>query len=147
VSVDVKDGRLKNYVGTVHISGGYTIDSAYTVVTTNDVLLVFKQAIEDELARRGFTPSENGVTILVGLNEFYCDPAPASAIAAVSVQVRKSERTIIYSKLVTAKGKNPHIRLDQGLRIQGALDNALQNCMAQLFADPKFISALLNASG
>ncbi len=148
VIIDVQDERLKKPVGTVYSSlGEYGGDFTYTIHATNDIATVVKEAFTEELAKRGFTPSENGVKILVGVNKFYGDSIRAGATLTISVQVRKPDGTVVYSKLVTATGKYRRFTLDTGLIIQGKLNNALNNCMTQLFADQSFVEELLKASG
>lgn len=147
VSVDVKDVRLiKNSVGFVDIYIQDAGDLTYTFSTTNDVVIAVKQAIEDELANRGFKPSESGVSILAGLNKFYYDD-PLGTTLALSVQVKKPDGDIIYSKLVTGNGRHRHFFGNQyRIDVQKSLNEAPQNCVTQLFADPSFVDGLLIAN-
>jgi hypothetical protein len=137
VNVEVKDVRL-----TKAINEPSEGDSA--VIATNDVAIV-KQAVEEELAHRGFKHSEHAVTVLVGLEKLYHDGL-TKATSTLSVQVRKPNGTIVYSETITANAKNAFMPLRE-TTFWTTLDRALQNSISELFADQSFIHAILKASG
>jgi hypothetical protein len=149
IKISVTDARVVKWVGTADESTADWV-RVWHIYATNDVIAVLKNGIADELARRGFKLSDNGVSLVVGLDTI--DGESVSIIGtgkfAISVQVVQSDGTISYSKLITGKGRsNPLAHYDDGKIIKLALDRALQNCLSQLFADPSFVKALLNSSG
>lgn len=147
VKIDVVDQRTNKSIGYA-IEQGDGFDLSYQVDATNDVASVVRNAIQNELTSRGFKLAETGAAVLVGIKSFYGDTTLRGAIVTLSVQVEKPDKDILYSNLITGKRwVNVFTHWNDGKAIQGSLDTALQRCIAQLFADPKFTNALLNASG
>jgi uncharacterized lipoprotein YajG len=139
VNVDVKDLRLTKAVADYAASGEYS-ESELTFFVTNDVAAVVKQAVEDELANRGFKHSENGVAVRIGLKKLY---AHTRGTIILLIQVRQPDGTIVYSKSLTATAKGV-----LGSRsVVTSLNRAFQNEIAELFADRSFIDAIFKASG
>lgn len=147
VNVDVEDVRLNRSVGTTSTTlteyGDYSIE----FFATNDIALVTKQAIEAELTNRGFRISEGGVTVLAGVNKFYYDDDLRLTTLILSVQVRTSDGTVVFSKLLTDRSKAKRFERKPRRVVEAALNRALKDCVAQLFDDPSFIDAILKASG
>jgi len=142
VKISVTDARLVESVGTADESNQFG-PNIWHIYATNDVVAVFKNAIADELSRRGFNVSGNGVSVLVGLNTID-GHSIGRAKVAISVQIVQPDGTISYSQLITGKGRsNPLAYYDDSKIIKVALDRALENCINQLFADTAFTDALL----
>jgi uncharacterized lipoprotein YajG len=150
VRVDVSDVRsIHDRVGSK--KNGYGMEMA-AIIATNDVPTVVKTSIEQELSNRGFKLAEGDVTVLVELSKFLNDfkvgmwSGDAMAELTMSVQIRKSDGNIIYSKLVTGEGEKLKIQLASGKNAQVALEGALANAVARLFSDPLFTDGLLKTT-
>jgi len=76
------------------------------------------------------------------------DSSAGDAVAEVTMQaeIKKSDGSIVYSKLITGEGKNANIQLASGSNAKIALDASLADAVAKLFGDPQFIDTLLKAS-
>ena len=150
VHVDVSDVRsVHDRVGSK--KNGYGMEMA-AIVATNDVPTLVKTSIEQELKNRGFNLAEGDVTVLVELSKFLNDfkvgmwSGDAIAELTMSVQIRKSDGNIVYSKLVNGEGEKLKIQLASGKNAEVALEGALQNAVLRLFSDPSFTDGLLKSS-
>jgi len=150
VHVDVSDVRsVHDRVGSK--KNGYGMEMA-AIVATNDVPTLVKTSIEQELKNRGFNLAEGDVTVLVELSKFLNDfkvgmwSGDAIAELTMSVQIKKSDGNIVYSKLVNGEGEKLKIQLASGKNAEVALEGALQNAVLRLFSDPSFTDGLLKSS-
>jgi uncharacterized lipoprotein YajG len=147
VSVAVEDMRdEKRWVSVKMDSNG---NGTVPIVTDNDVAGLFKEAIETELKNRGFKVGAGGEKVIIGVNRFENEfeagfyTGEAKATAALSVQVNSPDGTVIFSKLTSARGFEPEIRLYSGANARKALESALRNVVTRLFSDPDFTASLL----
>lgn len=155
IKLEVVDARvLRDRIGEVSYGRGFSVlmgtRRLEPVAAGNDPVQVLKQAVEGELTRRGFRLSDAGIPLQVQLNSIYCrfrsvgEPDGARAKTAITAIIRNNGGSVSYNNLFTGEADVPNIQnANSGI----ALDNALQNCLAQLFANPSFINALLNAPG
>jgi uncharacterized lipoprotein len=110
-----------------------------------------KNSVQQELSNRGFKIADGDVMVLVELSKFLNDfkvgmwSGDAIAELTMSVQIRKSDGNIVYSKLVNGEGEKLKIQLASGANAKVALEGALQNAVVRLFSDPLFIDGLLKA--
>jgi uncharacterized lipoprotein len=150
VKVDITDSRsIKDRVGAK--KNGFGMDMA-AIISNDDVAETVKRAVHAELTDRGFKLADGDVLLLIDLNKFYNDFKvgfwAGDAVAEVTMQaeIKKSDGSIVYSKLITGEGKNTNIQLASGTNAKIALDAALADAIAKLFGDPQFIDSLLKAS-
>ncbi len=150
VGVAVSDVRaVKDKVSAK--KNGFGMEMA-AIIPKEDVAGVVKSAIEMELTNRGFQLGQGGVSTAVELSKFYSDfkvgfwSGDAVGEVTMSVQVRRSDGTIVYSKLVTGQGAKDNLQLASGKNAKVALDGALRDAIAKLFSDAAFVQALLQAA-
>jgi uncharacterized lipoprotein len=150
VHVEISDVRsIHDRVGNK--KNGYGMDMA-SIIATNDVLVLVQKAIQDELSSRGFKLSGGDVTVLVELSKFYNEfkvgmwSGEAVAELTMSVQIKKADGNIIYSKLINGEGEKLKIQMASGANAKVALEGALANATVRLFNDPLFVEGLLKAS-
>ncbi|HXE42185.1 MAG TPA: YajG family lipoprotein [Candidatus Baltobacteraceae bacterium] len=149
VTVDLIDQRdSKDAVG--HKVNTYGMEMA-AIVATNDVAEVVKHAIEIELVNRGFNLTTNDaihveITLHKFKNEFKTGFWAGDAVAEITINIliRNTDGHIAFAKLFSGQGKVPNIQLASGENARVALDNALENVMAQLFEDTSFTDTLVN---
>jgi uncharacterized lipoprotein len=147
-NVVVSDQRAdKTSVGAK--KNGYGMEMA-SIIATNDVAELVKSAIVTELADRGFNiGTNNAASIIAELNTFRNDfkigfwSGDAVAQVIINVTVKSQTGEIVYSKLISGQGENPHIQIASGENAEVALDAALKDAMDKMFGDKAFIEALL----
>lgn len=152
VAVTMSDQRaVKDSVGNK--KNGYGMEMA-PIIATNDVVALVQNAIETELANRGFKlGAGSAVNVTVQLNKFYNDfkvgfwSGNAVAELTMNVMVKNREGLTVHSALISVQGTEPSIQLASGGNAQLALDAALKNAMAELFKDSSFTDALLKTGG
>lgn len=142
VKLNVVDRRAKDWVGLVP---GYE-SSDELIYATNDVVAVLKKSISDELVSRGFKLSDSGVPVLVRIDTLWGGNTLFGARVVLTVQVSKPNGTTAYSASVVGKARSHFFWWDDGKIIKAALDDALKNCLAHVFADKSFTSALLRTT-
>ena len=143
VKLDVVDRRVKQWVGQVP-----TYDSGDEFIyATNDVVAVLKKSLGDELVSRGFKLSGSGVPVLVRIDTLWGGNTLFGARVGLNVEVREMNGMIAYSTSVTGKARSHIFWWDDGKIVKAALDDALRNCLANLFADKSFTTALLRTNG
>jgi uncharacterized lipoprotein YajG len=120
------------------------------IIAQNDIGDLLKKAIEAELKNRGFEVADGSVQVLAELNKYYSDfktgfwAGKAVAEVVVNIQVKKPDKSILYSKLVT--GENAlTVQLASGKNAKLALDAALKDAMSKLFADAAFMDSCFKA--
>ncbi len=129
---------------------GYGMEMA-PIIAQNNAAQTVKNAIEAELKNRGFHLTEGSVLVLAELNKYYNDfklgfwSGRAVAEVVMNVQVKKPDRSILYSKMIA--GESSHtVQLASGKNAKIALDGALKDAISKLFGDPLFIDSILEAS-
>ena len=149
VNVAVTDSRtIKDKVSAK--KNGYGMEMA-AIIAKEDVTETLKKAVEAELANRGFQVSGGGVAVIAELSKFYSDfktgffSGSAVAELTMNVQVKKSDGSIAFSKLVTGEGGKENLQLASGSNAKIALDSALKDAVAKLFVDTAFVEALLKS--
>jgi uncharacterized lipoprotein len=129
---------------------GYGMEMA-EIVAKNDVAELVRKSLETELTNRGFVAGPQAVSVLVELAKFYSDfkiglfAGDAIAEISMNVQVKKTDGTSVFSKVITGDGKAARIQLATGGNAKIALDAALKDALTKLFADAAFVEALLKA--
>ncbi len=144
VKVEISDVRtIKDKVSSKKNSYGMEMAP---IIAQNDVVDLLKKAIEAELKNRGFELADGSVQVLAELNKCYNDfktgfwSGRAVAEVVMNIQVKKPDKSILYSKLIT--GEYTHtVQLASGKNAKIALDGALKDAMSKLFADPAFIDS------
>jgi len=152
VNIQVADQRQdKSKVSSK--KNGYGMEMA-PILTTEDVAVTVRRAIEQELRARGFPLSSDAalVQIAVDLTRFYNDhkigffSGDAVADLDMSVIVKSKKGDLLYSRRVAAQGTEPNTQLASGENAKLALNRALENGMKSLFEDQAFLSALMGDS-
>jgi uncharacterized lipoprotein YajG len=149
VKVEISDVRsIKDRVSSK--KNAYGVEMA-AIIAQNDVAETLKKAIEVELKNRGFDLAEGSVLVFVELTRYYNDfktgfwTGTAVAEVLMNVQVKKPDKTILYSKMIA--GENSHtVQIASGKNAKYVLDAALKDAMSKLFGDPSFIDSLFKAS-
>jgi uncharacterized lipoprotein YajG len=152
VAIDVKvnDSReSKERVGRK--MNGYGKDCA-SIMSKNDVSVVVKDAISQELKNRGFVLNgEKAADVLVDvdLRKFYNHFTPGffvgKAISEVvlNVKVLKDGKDLSFAKTLLGTGVNKDVMLYSGENTKIALEEALKNTITDLMNDPAFMDALI----
>ncbi len=151
VAVEVVDQRQdKSKVSSK--KNGFGMEMA-PIVSTEEVSITVRRAIEKELAARGFqiAAQADSVQVAADLTRFYNDhkvgffAGDAVADLNMSVNVRSKSGGAAYSRQIVAQGMEPNTQLMSGENARLALNRALENGIKILFDDQSFISALLAA--
>jgi uncharacterized lipoprotein YajG len=148
--VTVRDARADpTRVGAK--KNGFGMEMA-AIRADEDVAVTVQSAVESELRARGFRVApEAAITISVEVtrlwNDFKMGMFSGDSVSelAISAQVAARSGSILYTKNFSAQGTEPNIQLASGTNAKLALDRALEAGIRQLFADPKFLEALLHA--
>lgn len=145
VKVVVADARKDKTRVSVK-KNGYGMEMAPIIASGVEVTLT--QAIESELTGRGFSVGEGNILLTVELSKFFNDfkvglfSGDAVAELAMTVQVKKPDGTIALVKNVVGEGTNSGIMVSGGDEAKVALEQALRDGIAKLFADREFIDTL-----
>lgn len=152
VDVKLKDNRLIQDKVSCK-KNGFGMEMA-RIVTTEDVGVTFKKAIEYELKARGFSLGPDAlVTVDAELTKFYSDfkmgfvSVDALAECNLGVTVKGKKGNLLFARQYMAEGAERNAMIAGGENARLALERALAEGMQKLFADPTFIAALLQASG
>jgi uncharacterized lipoprotein len=150
VRVVVDDQRpSKTIVG--HKMNGFGMETAAITSNVDVPKTTLQSAIESELTSRGFTIADSGVPVDITLTKFESHfragmwSGTAAAEVVMNVAVKGGKGSIVYTKLIDAEGINKPIEMYSPANAQIALDRALQNAVADLFADNNFVAALETA--
>ena len=149
VKVEISDVRaIKDKVSSKKNSYGMEMAP---IIAQNDVADTLKKAIEVELKNRGFDLGEGLVLVFAELSKYYNDfktgfwSGRAVAEVVMNVQVKKPDKTILYSKMIA--GDNSHtVQLASGKNAKITLDGALRDAISKLFNDTSFVDSLFKAS-
>jgi uncharacterized lipoprotein len=148
--VTVNDARAdRTRVGAK--KNGFGMEMA-AIRPEEDIALTVQSAVASELRARGFRiGNEGAVTISVEVtrmwNDFKMGVFSGDSVSELMISARIAARSgaILYSRNISAEGTEPNIQLASGGNAKLALDRALESGIRQLFADPKFLEALLQA--
>lgn len=148
VKVEISDVRtVRDKVSSKKNSYGMEMAP---IIAQNDVVDLLKKAIEAELRNRGFELADGSVEVLAELNKYYNDfktgfwSGRAVAEVVMNVQVKKPDKSILYSKMIT--GEYSHtVQLASGKNAKISLDAALKDAMSKLFADTAFTDSCFKA--
>ncbi len=145
VKLEVIDARLiRDRIGALQFRLNDT--NATPIIATNDPVMVIQQAIATELVNRGFKLSNDGISLVVHLDNFYgifATDKNASEITAtvqISVRIRNPDGSFAYKRTVTGKAEKEQPQ--SNLEAAGVFSDALQDCLAHLFADPSLYQCL-----
>lgn len=155
VSVVVRDERRGQDRTRVSCKkNGYGIEMA-AIRSTNDVPTLVRDSIQGELTRRGFRAGPGGVTVVVELRRLYNDfktgffSGDAEAEAELEVRVYppgpNDGSPPLYEGRAEGEGENPNVQLSSGENAKVALELAFGEAVWRLFADRRFIQAILTA--
>lgn len=149
VEVTITDNRrVRDRVGKK--MNGYGKEMG-AIVSTTDVTELVKQAIETELAQRGFLHG-NAVLVSGDLNVFYNRfkrgtwSADAVATIDLKLEVKHPGGNALYSRDLAVEGAETSIQMASGHNAKAALETALWKAMDDLFGDPAFCAAILKAA-
>lgn len=150
VKVEMIDSRSTIYKVSDYDAFPSTVTGILTT-TNNTASDAVKNAIETELAQRGFSLAGSNVVVVVELTRYYTIfksgtwSGTAVAQLDMNVQMKGTDGNILFTRLVAAEGTTPHIQRESVKNVKIALDAALQDAMAKLFSDGTFADALLKA--
>lgn len=149
VKVEVSDVRaIRDKVSSK--KNGYGMEMA-SIIAENDVTQLLQTAIEVELISRGFV-SGDVVLVFAELQKFYNDfktgmwSGTALAEVTMNIQIRKRDGSILFSKVISAEGKNAGIQIASGENARIALNEALKNSVTILMAEKAFLDAIFVAA-
>lgn len=152
VSVKINDVRQDKSNKVSSKKNGYGVELA-PIIVNEDVTLIIKQAIEQELKIRGFSVGNKAfVEIVADLTRFWNDfksgffVGNAVADLNMTILVKSNNEGILYTRQIVAQGIEPNIQLANGDNARLALNRALGNGIKILFEDQVFINSLLKAS-
>jgi len=149
VKVEISDVRVIRDRVSNKINS-YGMDMA-PIIAQNDVAETLQKGIEAELKNRGFELADGSVLVLAELSKYYNSfktgfwSGSAVAEVVMNVQVKKSDKSILYSKMIA--GENSHtVQLASGKNAKIVLDAALKDAISKLFSDTSFLDSLFKAS-
>jgi len=149
VRVEISDVRVIRDRVSNKINS-YGMDMA-PIIAQNDVADTLKKAIEAELKNRGFELAEGSVLVLAELNKYYNSfktgfwSGRAVAEVVMNVQVKKPDKSILYSKMIAGENTHP-VQLASGKNAKIVLDAALKDGISKLFNDTSFLDSFFKAS-
>lgn len=150
VDVKLKDQReVRDMVGR-KINGWGSETAA--IISTNDVVELFQNAIGSELEMRGFARGQ-GVLVSGDLSKFYNRfktgfwAGDSIAEVVMNIQVKSGDGALLFNKNIVAEGLEPNIQVAAGHNAKASLEQALAKAIEQLFQDPGFVPAIFKAAG
>ena len=149
IDVQIRDAR------TNKAEIGAFADPIHTSeITTNDNLTdTVKDAVQTELQNRGFKVGAGGPAIVIDINgldvrhhvSLFGDKT-ARAVMMMHVRVIRKNGDTLYSQEAAGERGESNVWYYESVGSPKHFVNlAIQDCIRHLFADPKFIDALLNA--
>jgi uncharacterized lipoprotein len=149
VKVDLIDSRkIKDKVSVK--KNGYGMEMA-AITSEADVPTLIKNSINTELKARGFLLGEGKASSIIDVTKFYSDfkvgffAGEAVGELNMTVQIKKSDGSILYSRNIAAEGIAKDVMMMGGENARIALTAALQNAMVALFDDAAFTDTLIKA--
>ena len=132
---------------------GYGMETA-PIVTTEEVTVTIRRAVEEELRARGFqiTAEAASVQITADLTRFYNEykmgfwSVDAIADLNLLVTVKGKDGAVLYTRQIVARGEELANQVMGGENARLALNKALENGMQLLFGDQAFIASLVASS-
>jgi len=117
------------------------------IVATNDVAGVLTDAMEAELANRGYVVDAGGAVIEVRLQKLYTDfnvgfwSRRADTESLFNVRVLNVDGQELFQKNIREEWSKPGMTMS-AKRVNKALDAALREMVQSLFRDPVFLDAV-----
>ncbi len=117
------------------------------IVATNDVVGVLTDAMEAELANRGYVVDAGGAVIEVRLKKLYTDfqvgfwSRRANTESLFNVRVLDVDGRELFQKNIREEWSKPGMTMS-AKRVNKALDLALREMVQSLFRDPVFLDAV-----
>lgn len=127
---------------------GYGMEMA-RIVSTNDVVVLVKVAIEREFRAEGFGIGPGGLAVGIELQNFYNNfknkimSGDAEAEVAFGIKVRDATGALIYSQFYSASAVLD-VQLASGSNAKAALEKALTAAVKQVADDKALQQALLS---
>jgi uncharacterized lipoprotein YajG len=149
VAVQVDDARSnKADIGTAA-----TALRTWEITTNDNLAQAVRNAVQIELQDRGFKIGADSAKLMINLNGLEVERRTgwiyenrAHALWMMQVRVMRKNGTVIYTHEAAGEGGDTSITADHSVGSAERVTNlALQDCIQRLFADPKFIDALLKA--
>jgi uncharacterized lipoprotein YajG len=151
ISVAARDGRVSNKDRIGSIKNGYGMETA-RITAANDVVLLVRGAVENEIGSFGFKVGPGGLNVNVELQTFYNDFKPGffsgDSIAEVgfNLAVTRADGSYVYSRSYKGIGMNKNIMMYMASNAKVALQEALTNAIQQLISDTALQQALVSAT-
>ena len=153
VRVQVIDERTDHseQIGRKKMGGGW---QTAAISSARPVPAIVRQALVEELQKKGFRVGPSHITIIAEINKFFSDfkltffGADAVGEVTLSVQVRTSEGRILYTRILTGQAINGNILImpmGSGRNARIALETALASVMSDLVSDQAFMRVVLDA--
>jgi uncharacterized lipoprotein YajG len=152
VSVQVNDQRQEKSNKVSSKKNGLGMETA-PILSTEDVTVTLRRAIEQELRSRGFSIGNEAIVLIIAdLIQFWNDyktgffAGDAVADLNMSISIKNKNGNLLYFRLIIAQGVEPNTTLFTGNNARLALNRAIENGMKLLFEDQSFISALIEVA-
>jgi hypothetical protein len=126
----------------------------WEITTTENLAETARGAVLIELQDRGFKIGDGSGKVAINLNGLDVERRRgwfwenrAHAFLTMQVRVMKKDGAVIYAHEAAGEDGDSDIADDRSVgAAERVMNLALRNCIQRLFADPKFIEALLKAS-
>lgn len=152
VQVNTVDRRSGDPAQISNKKNGYGMEMA-SIVSTRPVADIIRDAIGDELRRRGFRVGSSPLVVTAEIIRFRSNfetgffSADSRAEVTVSVQVRTPSGAIAFTRTVTGESTETGVQIMSGKNAKIPLEHALTDAMTRLADDPDFVRALTRVSG
>ena len=149
IEVNVKDVRTQ----TDGAPSKGVANQAAAIISNQDVSKLVKEAIERELAQRGYMVSPGHVIIMCDLSNFWAKwemgfwAGKAHGSCQFMVKVLDQKRTLIFSDIISGESTKDGIQLTSGDNAKEVLELALKDAMKKLFQTQDFFDAIAKAAG
>lgn len=150
VKVTGSDARTSNRDRIGVKKNGYGMEMA-SIVPKQAVADYVTKAVETEISARGFKLGDGSVFILIDVNKFYNDfkmgflVGEAVGEVMLSVSVRSADGKLLYSRAYGSEGRVGEVMLFTGDNAKEAMEKAFAGTIVQIFEDPYFIQAVVDA--
>ncbi|MGB8412434.1 MAG: YajG family lipoprotein [Candidatus Binatus sp.] len=124
-------------------------------ITTNDnVAQAVRDAVQIELRDRGFKIGADSAALVIHVNGLDVERRigwvyknNTHAMLMMQVEVMRKDGKVIYAHEAVGERGDTYIDADHSVgSAERVMNLAVEDCIQRLFADPKFIDALLKAS-
>ena len=151
VRVTMNEGRSGDLLAVGYLAAGIGGERS-RILALEPANVTASKALELELANSGFTLGAGGAIVRAELTFIFCKwkkgTRSNSAISKFSMRVEvvpENGNRIYYTKLISAEGENASCGFMSGLNAEVALSSALTKGIHQLFSDPAYIQAIIEA--